>query len=127
NSSLKSAFLDVLNKSKSFYKGKIHFSWTGNDELASSNSALHVFRIFQEAVTNVFKFSESDNFEVTVDNTKDFKLIVKDDGLGYDQTERSDGFGLRNMQERVEAIQGQLTINSTLGKGTEIKLFIPQS
>ncbi|MFT6883366.1 MAG: signal transduction histidine kinase, partial [Marinoscillum sp.] len=127
NSSLKSAFLDVLNKSKSFYKGKIHFSWTGNDELASNNSALHVFRIFQEAVTNVFKFSESDNFEVTVDNTKDFKLIVKDDGLGYDQTERSDGFGLRNMEERVEAIQGQLTINSTLGKGTEIKLFIPQS
>jgi signal transduction histidine kinase len=31
------------------------------------------------------------------------------------------------MAERVEAIQGQLTINSKLGKGTEIKLFIPQS
>jgi PAS domain S-box-containing protein len=125
NNTLQSACAEMLNKAKSFYKGKIHFSWTGNESLVSDNHGLHVFRIFQEAVTNVFKYAEASNLEVTVDNTKNFILIIKDDGVGYDQTEKSDGFGLRNIAERVEAIQGQLTINSTLGKGTEVKLFIP--
>jgi PAS domain S-box-containing protein len=125
NNSVKSAYSEVLYKSKSFYKGQIHFSWTGNDAMASSNNALHAFRIFQEAVTNVFKYGEADNLEVTVDNSTDFVLIIKDDGAGYDQTKKSEGFGLRNMAERVEAIEGQLTIISSPGEGTEVKLIIP--
>jgi PAS domain S-box-containing protein len=124
NNTLKSACTELLDKSKSFYKGKIHFSWTGNESLVSVNQAMHVFRIFQEVVTNVFKFAEATNLKVTVDNTKDFILIIKDDGIGYDQTMKTYGFGLQNIKERTKAIEGQITINSRLGKGTEVKLII---
>jgi signal transduction histidine kinase len=58
-----------------------------------------------------------------------FVLRVRDDGRGFDHTQRQHGehFGLLGMQERARLVGGELTIHSTLEKGTTVVLMIPNN
>lgn|GEM_PF-2034729 len=90
-----------------------------------------VYRIVQEALTNVVRHARATKVQVDVrrgDST--IRAVVRDDGQGFDVpatlARRGDrGLGLIGMRERVEALGGKLSIESRPGKGTEISLTIP--
>lgn len=87
-----------------------------------------IFRTFQEMMTNIARHSKAT--EVFVSITKDeekFKMIVKDNGVGFspDKISSTKGLGLMGMKERVKSVGGTMEINSVLNFGTEIKIFIP--
>ncbi|MEE3718581.1 ATP-binding protein, partial [Tumidithrix elongata RA019] len=46
-------------------------------------------------------------------------------GIGFDRERSHSGFGLRNMQERVQSLGGQFYLTSQPDRGTQIKIFIP--
>jgi two-component system sensor histidine kinase UhpB len=50
---------------------------------------------------------------------------LRDDGCGFDPQRRHEGFGLQGMRERAEGMRGQLSIESTKGKGTRISIVMP--
>ena len=52
-------------------------------------------------------------------------MSFQDDGAGFDETEKREGFGLQGMKERVENMGGRLTIQSVKGTGTEILISLP--
>lgn len=83
------------------------------------------FLVFKEAVNNAAKYSLANHIlvQLKIQNKKLF-LMVKDDGLGFDMAE-ADGNGLGNMQKRADSMDGSLTIQSSKGKGTTVKLIIP--
>ena len=54
-------------------------------------------------------------------------LELRDDGCGFDMAARSDGFGLLGIRERVEAMGGELALNSRPGHGTVLLISLPVS
>lgn len=95
--------------------------------------SLTVFRIAQEAMNNVSKHANAENISVSLEFLANgIRLYIGDDGTGFD-TEKlkvrnddiSSGFGLVSMQERVELLSGEMTINSEPGKGTRLNIMIP--
>jgi PAS domain S-box-containing protein len=94
------------------------------DERLPSEAETTLYRIAQEALTNVAKHSRAGSVEVILERRSDHVLlIVEDDGVGFDQGEASEtrrGFGLQGMQERAALGGATLEIESAAGKGTTI-------
>jgi signal transduction histidine kinase len=81
-----------------------------------------LFRLVQEALANVSKHSAAGQVEITLNCIKrEITLEVKDDGHGFDPASAAGvGMGLRSMQERIEALDGELTVESAPGTGTRL-------
>jgi signal transduction histidine kinase len=92
-----------------------------------------LFRVVQEAVYNIAKHSQAKNTDISMHFIKSLiRVRVKDDGRGFDVEEaisskdRPRGLGLLGMKERVELVNGTLSIQSRPGdSGTEINIEIP--
>jgi NarL family two-component system sensor histidine kinase LiaS len=80
------------------------------------------FRVAQEALANVAKHSEASRVEVTLSHSGDNVILeVRDDGQGFVlPAARGQGMGLRSMRERVEALGGDLRVDSAPGEGTRV-------
>ncbi|MBD3881871.1 PAS domain-containing protein [Phormidium tenue FACHB-886] len=86
----------------------------------------NVLRIGQEAITNVLKHAQADYLWVELAYAADQVILrVKDNGCGFSPQGTADGFGLISMSERADRINGQLTITSQPGNGTEILVRSP--
>lgn len=81
-----------------------------------------LFRVTQEALANVAKHSEATNIEIQVSGENNgASITISDNGKGFDVTlANGKGIGLRSMRERMEALGGELRIDSETGQGTRI-------
>jgi len=83
-----------------------------------------VYRIAQEALTNVAKHARATSVDVILERRADHvSLIIEDDGVGFDPVAggaSGQGFGLVGMQERAGLVGATLEIESSAGKGTTV-------
>jgi signal transduction histidine kinase len=89
--------------------------------------ALSIFRIGQEALQNAIKHADAATIEITLEpRGHGLKLIVQDDGAGFDVTDKQAKFsiGLSSMKERTHLVNGVLNIRSRPGKGTTVTLSV---
>jgi PAS domain S-box-containing protein len=87
-----------------------------------------LFRIVQESLTNITRHADAREVRIRLDLRHDWLLLsVCDDGCGFDlQQARSKGhYGLFGMNERVLRLGGELAIDSTPGRGTQLHLALP--
>ena len=105
----------------------IKFSVTGNSSFLDTHIELVLFRIVQEALNNIIKHSTATVITINLDYTNDLlTLDIVDNGRGFSFGKNCErGAGLNNMKQRANTLNGQLTINSQPGIGTEIKIEIP--
>lgn len=84
------------------------------------------FLIFKEAVNNLAKYSGADHvvFRLSADS-RHLAMQISDDGKGFDVSQKFSGNGIKNMQARAALSDGDLTIQSSHGKGTTILLRMP--
>ena len=96
------------------------------DERLASEAETTLYRIAQEALTNVAKHSGAKRVDVILERQGDsVLLIVEDDGVGFDpdaEGSAGGGFGLLGMQERAALVGATVEIESTAGKGTTVFL-----
>jgi len=91
-----------------------------------------LFRIAQEALTNVAKHAHATSVGVTVKADDDlFHLVIADDGIGFDVACPGDsiegqGWGLLTMAERAEAVGGRCSVKSVQGTGTQVIVEVPR-
>jgi signal transduction histidine kinase len=80
-----------------------------------------IFRVAQESMTNIARHSEAGHASVVV-TARDGKvrLVVEDDGVGFDAAAPTSRFGLAGIRERVEMLGGTLRIESAPGTGTAV-------
>jgi PAS domain S-box-containing protein len=106
---------------------ELHTSGLADSRL-SSEVETALYRIAQEALTNVAKHSQAGRVEVILERRTDhILLIVEDDGVGFDATQAaagSRGFGLLGMQERAALVGANLEIESSSGSGTTVLVRI---
>jgi two-component system sensor histidine kinase UhpB len=85
-----------------------------------------LFLIFKEAINNASKYSKAATVNIQlIRNDGTIRMTIKDDGIGFDPLRITSSNGLRNMKERAEALNGELTIQSSPGTGTSIGLEFP--
>ena len=109
-------------------KVEIPFIEAGIPRDLSNQTSLCLFRVLQEALHNAVKYSGVR--QVTVELKSDsqhIQLVVTDRGLGFDLQEAMGrgGLGLISMRERLQAVGGELSINSQTHQGTTVKACIP--
>jgi len=99
------------------------------DNLFPKEAEINVYRIVQESVNNIIKHSDASEAEVKVKKGEYEVLItIKDDGRGFDTNNiksNGTGLGLVGLKERTNMIGGRISINSSVGNGTEIKVILP--
>jgi signal transduction histidine kinase len=84
------------------------------------------YRLVQEALTNVSKHAGAEHAEVRVrEGSEALEISIRDEGRGFAPGERSDGFGLLGMRERVALVHGALDVRSVPGEGTTLMARIP--
>jgi signal transduction histidine kinase len=94
----------------------------------SREQATAIFRILQEALTNIIRHAKATIVNITIEKTGDeFVLEIRDNGKGITQTEQSDlrSFGLMSMRERAQLAGGSLDIVGVTQKGTALTLRVP--
>jgi two-component system sensor kinase FixL len=102
---------------------------TINDRVrvSDNSSALHLFRIVQEALNNAIKHARADQIQVSVGIEGPRGCItIRDNGAGFQHApDKSSGLGLRIMQHRCGLIDAEFKIESSHGEGTAIKCYFP--
>jgi len=86
-----------------------------------------VFRLVQEAITNIVKYANAKQVWVSLGMLAgQVQVSVRDDGVGFDTTvQPASAHGLLGMRFRVEAEGGRLTLRSAPGQGTLIQVSLP--
>ncbi|HEV2327578.1 MAG TPA: MASE1 domain-containing protein [Verrucomicrobiae bacterium] len=98
------------------------------DDLFSRDAAASLYRIVQEGVNNILKYSEAKNSRVTLErDLHEALLVIEDDGCGFNPDEARQGMGLKNIAERARILGGRLKLDSSPGHGVRIELAIPIS
>jgi signal transduction histidine kinase len=86
----------------------------------------NLLRIGQEVLTNSLRHASASEFKALLSFDKDeFRLTLGDNGRGFDPAAKHDGFGLLGIRERVESMGGRLNIQSEMGRGVAIAIFLP--
>ena len=87
-----------------------------------------VYRIVQEALTNVVKHADAARVSIVVTRKPDSVLVmIEDDGRGFDPAASGGGgLGLLGMRERVELLDGSLQVEAAPGQGTTLIVALPQ-
>jgi signal transduction histidine kinase/HAMP domain-containing protein len=122
-----------LAKSRLEAKGvKVAIHETGEERRLPSEMETALFRVAQEAISNIARHSAARNASITFTLCEDMaRVSIKDDGIGFDVNglglapDSPRGLGLLSMQERLELLGGDLQIQSAPGGGTLLDISIP--
>lgn len=99
------------------------------DDLLSKDASLHLYRIFQEVLSNMVKHAEAKAASITVERKGDFiEATIRDNGKGFEFSEKlkeSTSLGMKTLLERAKIIKSTLEIKSKYNQGTTVELVIP--
>ena len=85
----------------------------------------NIYLIFKESINNAVKYAQCSRIDVWLSITgRQLRLVVRDDGRGFDPATVQAGNGLPNLKKRAREIRGNLTITTAPGAGTNIELQI---
>ena len=108
---------------------KLHVSLAANEEieaLLDKNQKLTVFRVIQEALNNAIKHARATSVTIRIlHDASSAKVLIEDDGIGFNVETVKKGAGLKNIQNRIYLINGTHTIESTLKRGSKICINFP--
>ena len=95
-------------------------------ESIGRNKKLTLFRIAQEQIKNIIKYSKAKNIEISLYRGSDqVRMLIKDDGIGFDPENTRRGLGLSNIYERTRLYNGKVVLSTAPGKGCSVIINIP--
>jgi two-component system, NarL family, sensor histidine kinase UhpB len=99
-----------------------------DEQLLHKDQQLTIYRIVQEQLNNIIKHAGANHVCISlclVSNPDGIELVIKDDGKGFDPSQKRNGVGLRNIISRAELYDGHVSIHSFPGHGCELKVVFP--
>lgn len=121
------AIRSFLSRYSENYNIDVFFECVLNKRLPISIE-LTIYRIIQEALTNIRKYADVAQATVTIREIDELvRVMIEDKGIGFDVDTVQRGVGLFSMDERARAVSGDLSIVSEPGKGTKIIFEVPVS
>lgn len=93
-----------------------------------NKSKIHLYRIIQEALHNIYKHANATTVEIRFELKKNIICLkIIDNGLGFDIIKAKSGIGLKNMNSRITEIKGSINFKTEKEKGTIVAINIPVS
>jgi PAS domain S-box-containing protein len=124
--SLAAALADLIAKMTAGTLVEAKLSVDGDERDFPSEWENNLLRIGQEVLTNALRHARPTEFEARLSFTpEEIGLCLRDNGSGFDPTERHEGFGLQGIRERAEKMGGRFSILSTKGVGTSVSILLP--
>lgn len=104
------------------FKADSNINW----DMLDNKIKIHLYRILQETMQNIYKHAESTlvDIEFYLDKNK-LNLKITDNGVGFDQTKTKNGIGLKNIKDRLKEINGFFNVTSQINKGTSVIITVP--
>ncbi len=124
---LNSVVLKTIKNLNEINAIKITLNYKCKSSRFNENIEIGMYRVFQEALNNAIKHSKASLIHVEfIQESADFlKLIITDNGIGFDLTKIEEGQGLRNMKQRTNLLEGSFLIDSNQKIGTQIIVEVP--
>lgn len=125
------SLIEILNQLTTEFQLNTNINITSKIDLITPLTAditTALYRIVQEALTNISKHSQATQVKLQLkETTEKITLFIQDNGDGFNPSENTTGFGLQGIQERAEALAGKFTLKSADGEGCQIIVEIPLS
>jgi signal transduction histidine kinase len=97
----------------------------GEIQTISESSSIAIFRVCQEALSNIAQYADTSNVKMTfawLENS--LQITIKDYGRGFELNE-NESFGIAAMKERMFLTGGDCVVSSKIGEGTSIEISLP--
>ena len=107
---------------------EIRLTFTGPERRLQSYQEVMIFRAIQELLNNACDHSQASSIKIQLDmGESDIRVLVEDDGKGFDVTDDGlkSGMGLKAIRDRVEKLGGSMDVDSVIGQGTRVTLQMP--
>jgi len=106
----------------------VKFAFPEDGITATAPIANCIFRLYQEAFTNITRYASASDISVTLStHNQIITAVVEDNGVGFDPTsiQNNKSFGILGMKERVLSLGGEFELISSPGTGTKITVSLP--
>lgn len=130
--SLKERVDDLLDEMGVRDRMRVRFEYSYEEDEISITVLYHLTLVMKEAISNVIKHSGAKELRVHISgNSTELKVAIVDNGIGfcpqtvYAAAGTGEKQGVKNMQERIAALNGEIEITSAVKKGTTISIKIP--
>jgi two-component system sensor histidine kinase UhpB len=118
------SLVDELNVTAAF-QVDLNFAVDAEQKMEAKKE-LMLYRIVQEQMNNIVKHANAQKVRIGVSSDEGLiRLLVTDDGIGFDTSQKADGIGLENIRSRVQFYSGNMEIISDAGKGCRLDISIP--
>lgn len=105
---------------------KVSLETVGLNQRLDEQKETVLYRIIQETVNNVIKHAEATKLNIVlIKDDEGVSATIEDNGKGFEKSSLKEGIGISNMQSRIEFLKGTLDIDTAMGKGTLVAVFIP--
>lgn len=127
----KAGLAKVINQFiRNIENGTISFNFfsKGFDEPFNDQLELILYRVLQESVNNVIKHAGADRVDIAlIKDDSSISLTIEDNGRGFDinHPDFRSGMGLSNLRSRINFLKGKVEVDSQLGRGALISVYIP--
>ncbi|MBO9659516.1 MAG: PAS domain-containing protein [Chitinophagaceae bacterium] len=104
----------------------IQFRYNGEIEVLSPGKKITIFRIVQEQLKNILKHSQASLTQITLcNNDNGVRLVIQDNGNGFDPRQTYQGIGFSNIRERSEFYNGTVEVAAAPGDGCTLSVSFP--
>jgi signal transduction histidine kinase len=120
---LEEALMHLIKKIKNSSDLQVTEEWnTADINTLPEKLALNIFRIVQEQLNNIVKYAQAKTISIKLAKVDYLVFLnVKDDGIGFDTSIKTNGVGLANMQTRTQLFNGKLVLNASPLMGCELE------
>ena len=119
------AIRSFLNRYTEHYKIAVKFECVLHKRL-NIRTETTIYRVIQEAMTNIRKYAGVSEAFITIRELEDaVRIMIEDQGRGFEGKNKTSGVGLFSMEERARSVNGTLNVHSSPGEGTKVILEVP--
>jgi len=129
NHGLEKALNDLIERTTETNNIMVNYQSDGLSKSLDQMYALNIYRILQELIQNTIKHAEADSISIQIQKIEEFiQIIYQDNGIGFNtklHLDNSEGMGIQNIKARIDSMNGDITIESSKGKGVIIMASLP--
>jgi len=115
----------IVNTVRSSTDIKLDVEINLKGEVLPNRIQIYLCRLAQEMINNTLKHAKAKVITMKIiRTTNEIQLDFQDDGIGFDSSQNTEGIGIKNLRKKANDVNGQLTIESVVGKGTSIQLTL---